>query len=348
VYRKWTEVLSSIRNSDNLRYSYEPTGSGDGKSQIIAGTVHFAGSDSALSAKERLAIPNAWFVPSLAGGIAVGFNLPGVNLEGLRIPREALADVFLGKIRQWSELAPWNPKLADVTQNISLVVRSESSGTTSVFTSALSSFSAEWKASVGSASLPKWPVAVSKFEGNAGVAIGIRLRPHSIGYLNVADATAFGVLCANISNAEGRFISPTLAAVQAATDALGPKMEALVKNGSTYFYVDAVDPPGIPEAYPISTFTYFIFNPSALDCETLFDVMFSIYWAWSDEQAAEIAHASQFVSVAPGLQSLLRTALRAVKCSAVTGSKETFNTFLLSNVEFRYKPVIIGAGATFP
>jgi phosphate transport system substrate-binding protein len=314
VYRKWTEVLSSIRNSDNLRYSYEPTGSGDGKAQIIAGTVHFAGSDSALSAKERLAIPNAWFVPSLAGGIAVGFNVPGVNLEGLRIPREALADVFLGKIRQWSELAPWNPKLADVTQNISLVVRSESSGTTSVFTSALSSFSAEWKASVGSASLPKWPVAVSKFEGNAGVAIGIRLRPHSIGYLNVADATAFGVLCANISNAEGRFISPTLAAVQAATDALGPKMEALVKNGSTYFYVDAVDPPGIPEAYPISALTYFVFDVDRLDCEVLSHVLFFIYWAWTDQNAAAIAIEQSLYPIPDGIRSACLSALAKLKC----------------------------------
>ena len=128
-----------------MRYAYEPTGSGDGKAKLVNGTVSFAGSDSALSAKEKLAVPNAWFVPSLAGGVAVGFNVPGIGSEELNIPREALVDVFLGKIGRWSGLAPWNPKLENLTQDISIVVRSESSGTTSVFTSALSSFSAEWR-----------------------------------------------------------------------------------------------------------------------------------------------------------------------------------------------------------
>jgi len=307
-------VSADTRRATTVKYTYQPTGSGDGKAQIIAGSVHFAGTDSALSAKEKLAIPNAWFVPSLAGGVAVGFNVPGIGSEELNIPRGALADVFLGKIRQWSGLAQWNPKLENVSQDIQFVVRNDSSGTTSVFTSALSSFSAEWKASVGSASLPKWPVAVSKFEGNAGVAIGIRLRPHSIGYLNVADATAFGVLCANISNAEGRFISPTLAAVQAATDALGPKMEALVKNGSTYFYVDAVDPPGIPEAYPISTLTYFVFDVDRLDCEVLSHVLFLIYWAWTDQNAAAIAIEQSLYPIPDGIRSACLSALAKLKC----------------------------------
>ena len=121
VYRKWMEVLSSKRHGDNLYYTYEPTGSGDGKARLINGTVPFAGSDSALSAKEKLAIPDAWFVPSLAGGVAVGFNVPGIGSEELSIPREALADVFLGKIRRWSGLAQWNPKLENVSQDILFV-----------------------------------------------------------------------------------------------------------------------------------------------------------------------------------------------------------------------------------
>ena len=136
-------VSSDTRRETRVKYTYNPTGSGDGKAQIVAGSVHFAGSDSALSAKDKLAVPNAWFVPSLAGGVAVGFNVPGIGSDELSIPRDTLADVFLGKIRQWSELAPWNRKLENVTQEISIIVRSESSGTTSVFTSALSSFSAE-------------------------------------------------------------------------------------------------------------------------------------------------------------------------------------------------------------
>jgi phosphate ABC transporter phosphate-binding protein len=339
-------VSADTRRATSVKYTYQPTGSGDGKAQIITGLVHFAGSDSALSAKEKLAIPDAWFVPSLAGGVAIGFNVPGIGSEELNIPRGALADVFLGKIRRWSGLAQWNPKLENVSQDILFVVRNDSSGTTSVFTSALSSFSAEWKNKTGSSSLPKWPVATSKHEGNAGVAIGIRLTPYSIGYLNVADAKIYGVAYAKIANAEGRYIAPTLEAVQAATNSFVPKLEALVKNGSTNFYMDAVDPKGVPEAYPISTFTYIAFNPRALDCLTLFDVMYLIYWAWTDQQASEIAFSHQLAPVPVGLRSVLRTAFRAIECHGGSGGR--FKNFVLSHVEYLYAPAIVGAGATFP
>ena len=315
AYDNWMVALSSdTRRGKTVKYTYEPTGSGDGKAQIIAGSVHFAGSDSALSAKEKLAVPNAWFVPSLAGGVAVGFNVPGIGSEELNIPREALVDVFLGKIGRWSGLAPWNPKLENLTQDISIVVRSESSGTTSVFTSALSSFSAEWRNNTGSSSLPKWPVAASKHEGNAGVAIGIRVTPYSIGYLNVGDAMAYGVAYAKIANAEGRYVSPTLKAVQAATGAFGPKLEALVKNGSTNFYVDTVDPKGEPEAYPISTFTYFVFDAGRLDCDTMVDVLFLVYWAWVDAGAAKMATEQWLAPITKDVRLVLQIALGHLRC----------------------------------
>jgi phosphate ABC transporter phosphate-binding protein len=309
--------LSLVRAKDHLhrpRYTYEPTGSGDGRAKVLAGLAHFAGSDSALSAKEQLAAPNAWFVPTLAGGVAVAFNVPGIGSEELHIPREALADVFLGKIWRWSGLAPWNPKLADVTQNISVIVRSEDAGTTSVFTSALSSFSAEWKASVGSASLPKWPVATFKLKGNAGVAVGIRVTPYSIGYINIGVAKTYDVPYAKIANAEGRYVSPSLAAVQAATNTFIPRLEALAKNGSTNFFVDAVDPKGEPEAYPISTFTYVVFDAGRLDCDTMLDVLFLIFWAWTDESAAEMS-TDQFLSpITKDTRALCLSSLSRLKC----------------------------------
>ena len=311
--------LSLVRAKDHPhrpRYTYEPTGSGDGKAKVLAGLAHFAGSDSALSAKEQLAAPNAWFVPALAGGVAVAFNVPGIGSEELHIPRQALADVFLGRIWQWSGLAPWNPTLAGVEQNISLVVRSEGSGTTSVFTSALSSFSAEWKASVGSASLPKWPTAASKREGNSGVALGIRLTPYSLGYLNLAEAKTYGVSFAKVANAEGQYIAPTLASVQAGTAGGLPKIEELVKNGSTDFYVDLVDPKGVAEAYPISTFTYLAFSPSRLDCDSLFDVLFLVFWAWTNAEASSLATEKSLAPINDDVRSACLTALRSVKCES--------------------------------
>jgi phosphate transport system substrate-binding protein len=311
-------ALSSDTHRDKaVKYTYAGTSSSEGKRSFVTGQVHFAGSDSALSAQDKLAAPGAWFVPSLAGGVAVGFNVPGIKSQELRIPREALADVFLGKIWQWSGLAPWNPKLAGVAQNISIVVRSESSGTTSVFTSALSSFSAEWKSTVGSASLPKWPKTALRSEGNSGVAIGIKLTEYSIGYLNVGDALTYTVSYANISNSAGKYVAPTLAAVQAATNTFGPMLEVLAKNGSTNFYVDTVDPKDEPEAYPIATFTYIAFNPARLDCEALTDVLVLLFWAWTDQQAHKLAMDHQLVPISQAVRAACLSALATLECEAV-------------------------------
>jgi ABC-type phosphate transport system substrate-binding protein len=111
-------------------YSYQPTDSNTGKNCVVTGDcdfVTFGGTDSPLSTEQQREMPNAWFLPSVAMAVAVGFHLPNVGDLELRIPREALAAIFLGRIRQWSELAEWNPELENVRQNIELVVRADRS-----------------------------------------------------------------------------------------------------------------------------------------------------------------------------------------------------------------------------
>jgi phosphate transport system substrate-binding protein len=262
------------RAGESVKYKYAPTGSSDGKTQLVEGKVHCAGSDSALSASEKSKMPKAWFLPSLAGAIAVCFNAPGIANEELQLTREALADVFLGKISKWSELSPWNPKLANVTRNISIIVRSDGSGTSSAFTSALSSFSAEWKASVGESSKPKWPKADGRGEGNNGVAVKIMLTEYSMSYISIGDAKTFGVKVAKVENSEAAFVSPASdESVKAAADAFGPKFRELAKNGSKVFFVDIVNPKGNAEAYPIATFTYLTFDECTHGCSFHFVVI---------------------------------------------------------------------------
>ena len=318
AYGNWMATLSadSRRASHGLpevKYTYGPTGSSDGKAKLIAGKAHFAGSDSPLSASEKSALPSAWFLPTLAGGVALGFNVPGFGTDELNLPREALADVFLGRIWQWSGLAPWNPRLENTTENISIIVRSDSSGTTSVFTSALSSFSTEWKASIGTSSLPNWPKATARCEGNSGVAVSIRVTAYSIGYLGVAEARSFGVSYAKIGNAAGQYISPTAAAVQEAMSAFGTQFEALARDRSTNFFVDIVDPQNSPAAYPIATFTYIVFNTDLLACETLLNVVYMIYWAWTDG-AVEMASNQPLVPLTETVRSACMSALGGLKC----------------------------------
>jgi hypothetical protein len=102
--------------------------------------------------------------------------------------------------------------------------------------------------------------------------------------------------------------------VQAATNAFVPKLQALVKNGSTNFYVDTVDPKGNPDAYPISTFTYFVFDAGRLDCDTMLDVLFLVFWAWTDTNAAKMATDQSLSRITNDVRSALLTALANLTC----------------------------------
>ena len=157
VYDKWMVALSTRMHRAGASFTYEQADDAEGKKRLATRRCHFAGSDTALSREQRKQMPSAWFVPTLAGAVVVGFHLPHIASLELRIPREALADIFLGRIRLWSELTSLNPKLAGVQQNITLVVRSDVSGTSLTFSSALSSFSAEWASKLGASSRPMWP-----------------------------------------------------------------------------------------------------------------------------------------------------------------------------------------------
>ena len=135
------------RTSAGVRYAYTPTGSGAGKTAVLTGT-DYAGSDSQFSSAQLASAPRMWLIPSLAGAISICYNVPdslgfkdtNESTTTLKIPRHVIPAIFLGTISKWSDLTTWNPSLANVTANITLVVRSDSSGTTSAFTNALNSF----------------------------------------------------------------------------------------------------------------------------------------------------------------------------------------------------------------
>jgi hypothetical protein len=131
VYEGWmlgaSTKLKSLASDLSGTYTYEPTDSTTGKYSVETGDRHFGGTDSPLSPEQQREMPNAWGLPSIAMAVAVGFHLPNVGGLELRIPREALAAIFLGRIRRWSELAEWNPKLENVRENIELVVRADKS-----------------------------------------------------------------------------------------------------------------------------------------------------------------------------------------------------------------------------
>ena len=313
VYERWLAAAGAAHKED-VAYTYEPVGSGKGKAGLLAGTNDFAGSDSRLSPDEQRSCPACWFVPSLAGAVAVVFNLPG--FEGpLHIPRSVLADIFQGKVNRWSELVEWNSGLAGLRERIRVNVRADKSGTTEVFTSALASFSASFEQEIGPSSLPDWSSIVTKSAGTSGLALQVLVTEHSIGYMSLADAKKWKIPYAKIQNKGGMFTEPSTLAVQEALQA--SVSDAL--HESRLLYCNIVDPDpaakgAMQRAYPIAGLTYQVFNPGVLDCEALLNVPFLVYWALTDPQAAEMAEDRHFASIPDSLVDMIMSRLGEIKC----------------------------------
>jgi ABC-type phosphate transport system substrate-binding protein len=346
----------------DVTFSYTPTDSSDGKSCIANGGCAFAGSDSALSLAEQMQMPSAWVLPSLAAAVAVGFNLPNFGNAELRIPRETLAAIFLGRIRQWAELAHWNANLAGLDRNISLVVRSDRSPTSRVFSSALSSFSSEWRSKVGPSSLPNWPRYDFRAEGDSGVAIQIKQTPYALGFISHADAVTFRVPAALISNDVGDFVAPKMSGVQSAMDAFAVELDEQGRKGHRMLFQSIVDPKNTSGAYPICMFTYLIFDAGGLGCDVLHDVMYLLYWAWTDPQAAAIATTHNLSPVSAAVRAALLSTLRDLDCEAASSpvsdeahvptdrndTQPKFRERVLEQVADEYSPFVVGAGAALP
>ena len=298
MFKKWAQAATA-RNAGRApnrsdtgayKFCYTATNSSDGEARLLDGNADFAVMTRPLTAASMMRMPNAWMLPSLAGAVAIVFNVPGIDSGKLRITREQLADVFLGKITRWSSLAnaTMNPSLLNVTESITLIVRRDSSGATEVLTSALSSFSDEWRTSVGTSSLPKWPGAPMRPEsdGGDGVAVLIRSIKYSLSYTSLQDVKTFHLALATISNKAGNFVLPSADSVIAAASNTAAVFVKQSLAGSSIFFASLADQDG-PKAYPIATFSYVVFD--ALDCDIAFDLLFFMYWSWHSPTAETTA-----------------------------------------------------------
>jgi phosphate transport system substrate-binding protein len=232
-----------------LQVNYQPTGSAAGIQQMISGTVDFAASDVAMTNEEIAQVENGVvLVPMTAGMVAIAYNLSG--MEGtLKLTRQALADIFLGKITQWNDaaIANANPDLALPNLPITLVHRSDGSGTTAVLTSHLSAISPEWREAVGSGLNVSWPAGVG-IKANAGVSAQIQQAEGAIGYVEYSYAQKLGLPIAALENQAGQLIEPSPeTGSKALADVEMPQnLKAFVS-----------DPPGA-DAYPIVTYSWIL------------------------------------------------------------------------------------------
>jgi phosphate transport system substrate-binding protein len=249
LYSKWFSEYHAT--NPQVQISYQSIGSGGGIQALKNRTVDFGASDAPLSDEEVKAMPApVAHIPTVAGAVVVTYHLPGLA-RPLRLDGSTLAAVYLGQIKRWndSKLAALNSgvKLPDLA--ITVAHRSDGSGTTYLFTHYLAAVSPEWEKAVGAGKSVNWPVGVGG-KGNEGVAGTVKQLPGAIGYVELAYAKQNQLSYAELRNAAGKLVAPTVASTTAAAAGAVEKMKQDVRVG-------IVNSPAT-DAYPISGFTYLL------------------------------------------------------------------------------------------
>jgi len=236
---------------EDVSVNYQSIGSGGGIQQFTAKTVDFGASDVPMNADE---LARAHFavlqVPVTLGGEGIAYTLPGIG-KGLHMTRALIADIYLGRITKWSDpaIARLNPGVRLPNLAITVVHRSDGSGTTYIFTDFLSHVSPEWKSKVGAGKSVEWPAPSSiGGKGNEGVAGLVRQTPGAIGYVELAYLLENSMPYALVENGSGKYLYPDISSVAAAA-ATKPNVS------STDFSI--VDAEG-PECYPISGYSWLL------------------------------------------------------------------------------------------
>ncbi len=247
IYSKWFGEYSAAH--PGVQINYQPIGSGGGIRQVTSGLVDFGASDMPMT-DQMLAASKVKLIhiPTVLGAVVPVFNVEGVT--DLRFSPEVLSDIYLGKITMWNDprIAKDNPGAQLPNLKITVVHRSDGSGTTFIFTDYLSKVSKEWKDGPGSGTAVNWPTGVAG-KGNDGVAGLVRQLPGAIGYVELIYALQNHISFGAIRNAAGNWVKGSLDGVTEAA--------ASVKDMPADFRVSITNAPGA-NAYPISSFTYLL------------------------------------------------------------------------------------------
>lgn len=295
LYSKWFYVYEK---ATGVKINYQSIGSGGGIQQVKAGTVDFGASDAPLS-KEELDKHGLIQFPTVAGAVAIVYNLPRIPI-GLKLTPEIIADVYLGKITKWndSRIKEINLGLRIPDLPIIVVRRADGSGTTNIFTWFLSDVSLEWKTKVGSGTSVNWPAGIGG-KGNEGVAGLVRQTRGAIGYVELAYALQTKMKYAILRNKDGNYVHPTIETTQAA-----------VANADIPpdFYVKFTYSKG-KDSYPIAGFTYLLLRRN-MDRNKLSTILKFVEWAYEngDRDAKEL----HYVPLPESLKTEVLTTLKKI------------------------------------
>jgi phosphate transport system substrate-binding protein len=258
IYAKWFKDFS--KENKDIRVDYQAKGSGAGIQDLINGVVDFAASDAAMKDDEMAQVgQGVVLLPMTAGQVVLAFNLDGV--DELKLPRDVYPEIFLGNITKWNDpkIADANPGVDLPDEDITVVVRSDSSGTTYVFTGHLSYIDDAFKAEVGQAKAPNWPDSdrLIKAPKNDGVTAQIKQIPGSIGYIEYGYAKLTKQPTAMLENKAGKFVAPGPESGAAAL-ASAEFPEGTLPNSDVPNLIAWVWDPAGEAAYPIATMTWLL------------------------------------------------------------------------------------------
>ena len=280
---KWSADYAAATGN---KVNYQSIGSGGGIAQIKAGTVDFGSSDKPLPPAELARSGLAQF-PSVIGGIVPAFNLPGIAAGAMKLDPDVLADIFLGKIKMWNDprIVASNRGLNLPALKITVVHRSDGSGTTFNFTNYLSKVSPEWKQAIGEGTTVNWAGSSVGGKGNEGVASYVKQLKGAIGYVELSYALQNKMAHAGMQNAAGSWVQPSAESFAAAA------ASADWANAQDFNLV-ITNAPGA-EAWPIAATNFILMRKQPRDAAASRAAQDFFRWAWSN--GAEQAKALDYV-----------------------------------------------------
>jgi len=254
LYSKWIAEYNKL--NPNVKINYQSIGSGGGIRQVLANTVDFGATDAPMKEDEsKQATSKIFHIPATIGAVVVAYNVPEVT-STLKLAPEVLVGIYAGKIRRWND-----PKIkadnADAklpAKDISVIYRTDGSGTTAVFTDYLAKISPEWKEKVGTGKSVNWPTGLGA-KGNEGVTGQVKTTAYTIGYIERAYASQNKLPMAELKNKAGKFVAPSIEAMSTAAAAVEMPDE---------LFVSLADAEG-DAAYPITGYSYLLVYENAKD-----------------------------------------------------------------------------------
>ena len=299
IYSKWFNEYAKVDPS--VRFNYQSIGSGGGQKQILAETVDFGASDGPMSDENLGKAPSKILhIPTVGGAVVMSYNLPGD--PKLKLDGATIAEIYMGKITKWNDakIAAQNPdaKLPEI--EIVVVHRSDGSGTSYIFTDYLSSVSPDWSSQVGKNTSVKWPAGLGG-KGNEGVSGLVKQTPGSIGYVELVYAIQNKLSFADVKNAAGIYITPSLASI---TEAFAT---AKIPDDFRFSMVNSAG----EKAYPIAGCTWLLVYETQKDAAKGKKLV--EFLNWSETQGEAMAESLDYAPLPKALQERVIERIKTIK-----------------------------------